>query len=322
MTLTPEDVRSQVCEPMSSQWRPLFEVDVRAILGPLRRGAGDPCHHIGTDGDTWRTSRLPTGPVSYRIWQSGLRNIHCQAWGPGAAELLDTLPTVLGAGDSPEDFDPHHPALPDQRLLADAVRRFPGLRMSRTSRVLEALVPAIIEQKITGNEARQSWRTLVRRHGEPAPGPTPVPMWLPPTAEAWRLIPSWEWHRAGVDPARSGTVMRALRVIGRLEQCSTLPPAQAQARLRAVPGIGVWTAAETAQRALGDADALSVGDYHIAAFVGWSLLGRPIDDAGMVELLEPWRGHRHRVVRLLEMHPAAVKPRFGARMTIQDHRGH
>ena len=97
--------------------------------------------------------------------------------------------------------------------------------------------------------------------------------------------------------------------------------ADALARLRVVPGIGVWTAAEVAQRALGDADALSVGDYHLSAYVGWSLAGRPLDDAGMVELLEPWRPHRYRVVRLLEC-SGVRKPRFGPRMTVQDHRSH
>jgi 3-methyladenine DNA glycosylase/8-oxoguanine DNA glycosylase len=86
--------------------------------------------------------------------------------------------------------------------------------------------------------------------------------------------------------------------------------------MTSLPGVGMWTAAETAQRAWGDADALSVGDYHLAKMVGWSLLGHPIDDPAMVKLLEPLRPHRHRAVRLLEASGLAVLPRFGARMAI------
>ena len=80
--------------------------------------------------------------------------------------------------------------------------------------------------------------------------------------------------------------------------------------------MGEWTAAETLQRAFGDADALSVGDYHLAKMVGWSLLGHPINYPQMVELLEPMRPHRHRAVRLLEVSGLAVNPRFGPRSPI------
>jgi 3-methyladenine DNA glycosylase/8-oxoguanine DNA glycosylase len=115
------------------------------------------------------------------------------------------------------------------------------------------------------------------------------------------------------------TVLAAAQVAGRLEEAADLAPAAALARLRAVPGVGEWTAAEVAQRALGDADEISVGDYHLSQLVGWALLGRPLDDRGMVELLEPWRPHRQRVVRLVEV-SGVGKPRFGPRLTIQDHR--
>jgi 3-methyladenine DNA glycosylase/8-oxoguanine DNA glycosylase len=146
-------------------------------------------------------------------------------------------------------------------------------------------------------------------------------MRVPPAAEVWRRIPSWDWHRAGVDPKRARTVLAAAQVAPRLEETVGMAPADAEQRLRAVPGIGVWTAAEVAQRALGDADAVSVGDYHLSQFVGWVLLGRPVDDDGMVELLEPWRPHRYRVIRLIEC-SGVGKPRFGPRLTVQDHRAH
>ena len=293
-------------------WCPTTPVDARRTLAPLSRGRVDPTHRVTGDG-VWRTTLTPHGPSSYVVQQRGPCEIACAAWGPGAEWVVAGLPDLLGVRDSADGFDPRHP------LLIDTHRRHPGLRIPRTARVFESLVPAVLEQKVTGKEARSSFAVLVRRHGTPAPGPVPEGMLVPPSPEVWRAVPSWEWHRAGVDPKRSRTVCEAARPASRLEQATAMDPAAALVRLRAVPGIGVWTAAEIAQRALGDADEISVGDYHLAAFVGWALVGRPVDDAGMVELLEPWRPHRHRVVRLLELSGFA-KPRFGPKLTIQDHR--
>jgi 3-methyladenine DNA glycosylase/8-oxoguanine DNA glycosylase len=294
-------------------WRPAVPVDVRRTLAPLVRGPNDPTHRFEADGSAWCTALTPDGPATYRLTQAGLHEITCQAWGPGAEWVLASVPDLLGGRTAPEGFEPAHP------LLVEAHARYPGLRIPRTGRVFEQLVPSVLEQKVTGKQARASYAWLVRRYGVAAPGPAPAGLYVAPAAEVWRRIPSWDWHRAGVDPKRARTVLAAAQVAGRLEEAAAMAPADAQARLRAVPGVGEWTAAEVAQRALGDADALSVGDYHLSQLVGWVLVGRPLDDAGMVALLEPWRPHRYRVVRLLEV-SGARKPRFGPRLTIQDHR--
>ena len=296
-------------------WRPRLPVDVRRTLAPLRRGTADPTHRVTEDGAVWRTTLLPGGPATMRLTQRGLHEVTCEAWGAGAAEAVAGVADLLGGRDDPAGFEPRHP------LLAEAHARHPGLRVPRTGRVVESLVPAVLEQKVTGKEARASFRRLVLAHGSPAPGPAPEGMRVPPSADTWRRIPSWEWHRAGVGPQRSRTVCLAMRYAARLEEAVGLDREDAARRLSAVTGIGAWTVAEVAQRALGDADALSVGDYHLSQYVGWSLAGRPLDDDGMVELLEPWRPHRYRVVRLLEV-SGASKPRFGPRLTIQDHRAH
>ncbi|SDE54099.1 DNA-3-methyladenine glycosylase family protein [Rhodococcus tukisamuensis] len=293
--------------------RPLLLAET---LDQLGRGRGDPCHRVTPDGAIWRTSLMPTGPVTYRLVQTDRHTVACRGWGAGAAEFVTTLPDLLGERDDATGFAPEHPR------LADAHRRFPGLRIPRTGRVFEALVPAILEQKVHGIAARASWRRLVTVYGEPAPGPAPEGMRVPPSARVWRGVPSWEFHRAGVDPRRARTVVTAAAVSDRLEEAAGMDPAAALRRLRAVNGVGEWTAAEVAQRALGDADALSVGDFHLAAMVGWSLLGRPLDDPGMVEYLESVRPHRYRAVRLLSVGGYAVKPKFGPRTAVTDHRRH
>lgn len=275
-------------------------------LSPLRRGGGDPCFQL-IDGDTWRTSLTRTGAVTARIRKTAPDTVECEAWGPGAAEFLDGFGALLGYDDDTSGFDPVEPT------IAEAHRRVPHLRLGRTGRVLEALIPAVLEQRVYGKDAFRAWRLLTTKFGAPAPGPAPAGMRVPPTAEVWRRIPSWEFHLANVDPGRARTVVGCAQRADALER---LHPATAAAGLTSLPGVGVWTAAETMQRAFGDADALSVGDYHLAKVVGLSLVGRPIDDAEMVELLEPLRPHRHRAVRLLEASRLAVWQRRGPRQAI------
>lgn len=254
---------------------------------------------------------MPTGPVTARISRAAANAAHCVAWGGGAPEFVDRLPAMLGLHDDATDFVASDPT------VAAAHRRVPHLRLGRTGLVLEALIPAIIEQRVPGADAFRSWRLLVSRYGSPAPGPAPDKMRVPPTAEVWRHIPSWEFHRANVDPRRAQTVVACARRAVSLERLASRPAAHARAALTSLPGVGEWTAAETAQRAFGDADALSVGDYHVPKMIGWTLVGHPVDDAGMLELLEPMRPHRHRVVRLLEASGLAYEPRRGARLPVQ-----
>lgn len=280
-------------------------------LAPQRRGPGDPCFRI-VDRDIWRTSLQASGPATARITRISPNSVSCQAWGEGAEEFIEALPAVLGADDDDSGFDPPDP------VLAAAKARVPHLRIGRTGRVLEALIPAVLEQRVQGVDAFRSWRLLVTRFGALAPGPAPAGMRVPPPAEVWRRIPSWEFHRANVDPGRARTLIGCAQRAASLERLAARPPAEARAALTSLPGVGVWTAAETAQRALGDADALSVGDYHLSSMIGWTLLGHPIDDAEMVQLLEPMRPHRYRAVRLLEVSGLARLPRRGPRLAVQD----
>ena len=263
------------------------------------------------DGTIWRTSLLPTGPVTARISRVAADTAHCVAWGGGAPEFLELLPAMLGFEDDASDFVPTDPT------VAAAYKRVPHLRLGRTGQVLEALIPAVIEQRVPGADAFRSWRLLVSKYGTPAPGPAPARMRVPPSAEGWRYNPSWEFHRANVDPRRAQTVVSCTRRASALERLVSLPAEQARQALTSLPGVGEWTAAETAQRAFGDPDAVSVGDYHIPKMVGWTLVGHPVDDAGMLELLEPMRPHRQRAVRLLEVSGLAYEPRRGARLPVQ-----
>ena len=298
---------------VDSVWRPPDPVPVGLILGALQRGAGDPTQQIDAEGALWRTARTPDGPATLRL-SVDADGVRSRAWGPGAGWLVDRVPALLGADDDVTGFVPVH------AVIRETWRRLPSLRLPSLGLVMECLVPAALEQRVTGQEARASYRVLLRRFGEPAAGPAPSSMRVMPPPEVWRRIPSWEWHRANVDPVRARTIIAAAEVAHRLEESLTMPREVRLRRLRAVPGVGAWTAAEVAQRAWGDPDEVSVGDFHLPALVGWALAGRPVDDDGMLELLAPYAGHRHRAVRLVEL-SGVRKPAFGPRMPVGDIRG-
>ncbi|MFP5373134.1 MAG: DNA-3-methyladenine glycosylase family protein [Actinomycetes bacterium] len=236
------------------------------------------------------------------------------AWGPGAAEAGAAVPDWLGAADRPEDFDPAgHP------VVADLHRRARWLRLGRTSRTWDALVPAVLEQKVTTIEANRVWRELLRLAGEPAPGPAPAEMRVPPSPQRLLDVTDWQWHRCGLDGARRRALRAVATVAAHLEPDEGCDSATLQRRLRSVPGIGIWTAAEVVQRALGCPDSVSVGDYHLKNYVGWTLAGRRTDDDGMLRLLEPWRGQRQRVVRLI-LAGGSRPPRRGPRFAPTNYR--
>ncbi len=284
-------------------------VDVRATLGGLVRGGGDPAHRMDASGFWWAAG-TPGGDGTLALRVRG-PVVSASAWGPGAGWLLERVPTLLGAEDEWSGLElstvPH---------LGAVLRRRPGLRLPSTGLVLDSLVPAILEQKVTGHEARRSWRTLLHRFGTPAPGP--VPLRIPPGPQALRDITTWEWHRLGVDLKRHTAIRAAASVAARLEEAVSLGPDLALARLMVVPGVGPWTAAETLVRAMAHPDAVSVGDFHLANMVVHSLTGRARGtDAEMLELLAPWAGQRQRVVRLIELAGVGA-PRFGPRFAPND----
>ncbi len=256
--------------------------------------------------------RTPAGSASLQVQPlDGNGVVHARAWGPGAAWALEALPRMLGAEDDVAGFEPHH-----HDVVAAAWRRFGNWRLGATGLVMESLVPTIIEQKVTGQEAFAAYRRLVRRYGEPAPGP--LDLWVQPSPERLRSIPSWEWLTLPVDGGRSRPLLAAARVAPSLERAAGETLEVFDARLRTLPGIGVWTSAEVRATALGDADAVSFGDYHVAKNIGWALIGEPVDDDGLAELLAPYRPHRHRVQRLVEL-AGIGRPRRGPRMSPRTH---
>jgi 3-methyladenine DNA glycosylase/8-oxoguanine DNA glycosylase len=279
-------------------------IDLALTLGPIAHGRGDPTIRFGADG-IWRATRTPAGAATMRL-RAREGGVEVVAWGPGAADAMGGAADLIGAHDDPSALVPHH------RLIRELMHRLPGLRLTRTNRPFEALLPAICEQKVAGVEARAAFRGIIAAHGEPAPGPADLR--LPPAPATLASLPYFAFHRFGLERRRADLIRRAAQLAPVIERAS---PAEVYARLGAVPGIGPWTLAEVGRIAFGDPDAISVGDYHLPNLVVWALTRQPrADDARMLELLAPYRGQRGRVQRLLEA-SGIQAPRYGPRMAPQ-----
>lgn len=283
-------------------------VDLALTFRPLQRGTGDPTMRI-TPVEVLRATRTPDGPGTTRLTRRA-GGVRIQAWGQGAEWLCEHAGLLVGDGDGVETFAPR-----DGRV-AEVARRFEGLRITKTAAVFEALVPTICEQKVKTIDARRCYRLIVNRFGEPAPGPFRLA--LPPDPATLASLPYWTFHRLGIERMRADAIRRSASVAHQLEECASLPVAAARRRLGSVPGVGPWSVAEVGLVALGDADAVPLGDVHIPHLVSWHLAGIPRgDDALMLELLEPYRGHRGRVIRLLAA-TGEWAPRYAPRMSRQN----
>ena len=287
-------------------------LDLARTVGVNQRGAGDPTLRVEASGAVWRTTRTAAGPATLFL-QTVPGGVRVRAWGAGTAIALQGAAALAGAEDDPAALVARHP------VVADAIRRHRGLRIGRTGAVFETLVPAILEQKITGDEARRTYRNLVRAYGEDAPGPPGLRLF--PRPDVLAALPYHAFHPLGLERRRAELVRAVARDASRLERLGEQAIiddadglARAYAALRAIPGIGPWTAAEVGFRAFGDPDAVSIGDFHVPNMICWALAGEPRGtDERMLELLEPYRGQRARVIRLLEL--SGVKaPRYGPRM--------
>ena len=286
--------------------RPL---DLRATLAPLGKMVAR-----FTDRGWWRAVRTPEGAATVGITRSGREQVLVRAWGVGSDWIGARAEGWLGMADRPESFVTDHP-------LVRRIHHFnPGLRFGATGLVSEALWAAIVAQKVTGREAARSMRALVRKWGEQAPGPR-VGVRLLPDPRRLASLGYYDLHPLGLERKRAVTLLRAAQWYERIEKTADLPSQQVRTFLERIPGIGEWTSAKTVAVSHGDADAVAVGDFHLKNVVVWHLTGRPRGtDEKMMELLEPFRPHRGRVVRLLEKTGKA--PQFGPRMPLRDFRQH
>ncbi|HET7520290.1 MAG TPA: DNA-3-methyladenine glycosylase 2 family protein, partial [Candidatus Limnocylindria bacterium] len=231
-TFPPEASTSVAVEPL----------DLATTLWPVAHGTGDRTVRVGR-GEAWRAMLTPDGPATLRLVRVP-GGVAATAWGPGAGWAAAQAAAFVGAQDRLPDTAGWHP------LLVEVVRRNPGLRLPRTGRPWEALLPAICEQKVTGHEARAAFQGIVRALGADAPGP--ARMRLPPEPSVLARLPYFAFHRFGLERRRADVIRHAAELAPRLDGRE---PSDVARLLQSVPGIGPWTVAEVMRVAFGDADA-------------------------------------------------------------------
>jgi 3-methyladenine DNA glycosylase/8-oxoguanine DNA glycosylase len=294
---------------LTAEIRPALPVDLALTLGPLHRGRLDPTCASDPSGGFWRAMRTPAGPALLRLAGRAGRVV-ANAWGPGAAAALELAPGLVGAFDRLDDFTP-------TGLVARLHREHAGLRIAKTGAVFDAIVRTVLEQKIAGREALLQYRSIVRAYGVRVEGPPGAPQLLAPPEPAAFARPYWEMHAHGVERRRATTLRGLAARAARLDAMTALAPAEARRRLESLEGVGPWTSGEVALAALGDPDAVPLGDYHLPSDVAFVLAGEPVaDDARMLELLAPFDGHRGRVLRLIEA-SGVRRPRRGPRRPLR-----
>jgi 3-methyladenine DNA glycosylase/8-oxoguanine DNA glycosylase len=253
----------------------------------------------------WRASRTPEGPATLKL-EHLAGEVRATAWGAGAAWALERSPGLIGAEDDAAAF------VPKDGVMTRVWKEHRGVRLARGLEVTRTLVAAILEQKVVGLEARRGWRWMSRELGDPAPGD--AGLLLPPDPVRLAELPYFALHPFGVERRRAQVVRAVCARAASLESLIAAGPEEARRRLEAIPGVGPWTSAEVTRLSFGDPDSVSVGDYHLPHIVAWALAREPRGtDERMLELLEPYRGQRGRVQRLLEASQISP-PSFGPRM--------
>ena len=269
----------------STIFRPGYDLNLSVTLmwvktSQRKRGVG------------WWATETPHGPASVAFRAVG-GEVCADAWGPGAEWAIDRVPALLGGRDDPSGFRSHH------RVVEDLVGRLGVPRIGATDRWFEALATAAVYQRVVSADARTAVARLGHRFGGEVPGECPLP--LMPRPRTALTIPDHGYHRVGVDRARARVVRVAAKHASRLEALGDRPAAEAREWLQRLPGVGPWTAARTTGAAAGDPDAVPVGDLHVPVLVTYALSGATDGtDDSMLELLEPYAGHRGRVVRLVK----------------------
>jgi endonuclease III len=281
--------------------------DPRALLRRHQHGRFDPTISLSAT-EFWRAARTPDGPGTLHLtWANG--DTSATAYGAGASWLLDTVPTLIGETDAPTDITPHH------RAVATAVRKHGMPLMSASGLVLSDLIRSILGQRVTSLEAVRQWSALCRHTLEPAPGP--IDLRLPPNPLVLATTPNWQYHRMGIERQRADTIAEVCRHARRVNEVADMSIADGYERLMALPGVGVWTAACTMWTAMGDPDAVPVGDFHVKNVVSFALAGEPRGtDERMLELLAPYAGHRGRVLELLSS-DGWQAPKYGPKQPIR-----
>lgn len=243
------------------------------------------------DGDVFvRHIRMPAGRAQVSV----------SAPSDGRVRVYLDLPELAGLGplvaavrrwlDLDADPSAIDSVLGRDQGLAPLVSATPGMRVPGTPDGFELALRAVVGQQVSVAGARTMMGRLVTHVGVDAM----------PSADDLAGVGLDDLTSIGLTGRRAATV-RALAEATSSGQIALDPGADrdaTRARLLAIPGIGPWTAAYIALRALGDPDAWPGTDL---------VLARRVDAARLdPSRWRPWRGYA--AMHLWTAAPSAVDP--------------
>lgn len=292
----------------TAEWPIPEPYDFAATTRFLRTGPADPTLRREPDG-FWRTAHTPDGPATVHLTVGAC--VRAEAWGPGAAAAMQDVPRWLGLVEPPC-------VLPAHPIVDRLAQAHPGLRLTDTRDVFEALTVVILQQLVTWEEATATWRRLCLDLGEPAPGPGGLR--LSPTARTIRAVGPQRLQDAGVRRQQAFTLVEVARAARALQRAADLPTDDAASLLQRVSGIGPWTSGMVLGLRLARPEPVPFGDLHLPHQVAYALAGEERgSDARMLELLAPFPGQGFRVIQLI--YAASIQaPRRAPRMPNPPHR--
>ena len=266
-------------------------IDPALVLGPLAMMRTDPTMRLGRH-EAIRSTYTPDGPGVIRItWGQRVGQVSVDVSGDGADWLIRQAPRLIGADDDVRGFAPVDAVV--NRLWA----RFRGDRVGATGTVWHDLAWTITQQRVRRSDASQQWRRLAHAYGDVCDGYDDL--YTPPDPERLARAAPWSLRSLGIDERRATTLIAAARVAGKLHALTDRPFPDVERPLRTIPGVGPWTLGCLSAFTWGDPDTVIPGDSGIPSLIASTLTGaRRADDATMLELLEPYRPHRYRVLRL------------------------
>jgi 3-methyladenine DNA glycosylase/8-oxoguanine DNA glycosylase len=277
-----------------------YDLGRSLLLGDL--GRANPTLVRPNEHELLRANWTPEGPASVHV-RVRPGALEARAWGPGRSWLLDALPGHLGLADQPPRF---------ADKLGRLQRQLPGVRRGRSLDLFELLTGYVIRQRVAWRDAVATQAAILRAHAQPAPGPAELRLGLSP--EQWLALTTADLAAHGLERKRAQTILSLAARADRIRSFATLGPEVFASKLESFTGIGPWTSAMVCGHGLGDHDAVPLGDYDLPSTVAWFFVGEPrADDARMLELLEPHRGQRFRVIHLLWA-AGLHAPRFGPRI--------
>ena len=249
----------------------------------------------------------PDEPVVVGAKLSG-KCLDIETEGSGTCWLRPKLTELFGLQDNPRLFTP-------AGRVRDLLKRFPSTRPPRLPVVFQRLVQIVLHQLVAWGEASDGWRLMTRRYGETAPGESGL--LVGPTPAKLRSLAWYDLVTCDILPRHARLILKLTREHSRIERIWSAGDKKLIECLCRIPGIGEWTIQKLRGSCLGDSDAAVTGDYGLPHCVCWYFRRQPRStNEEILELLEPYRGHRYRVQQLL-MHAGIRAPRRGPRSRVR-----